>query len=237
MASSRVSGNRSIYGEIPNATQNLVRKLRKNNVNPKILVVDCKDGQILKCFAYAGYNVTGYETNAKYLDGGVFKIVHNDKIIERNICGLKNILKDYDNVTLVNENFYNTITKDKYDFIYVHKSLHRYCNSNITMKNKINKLLSSLNKNGYLYIYYHIREEDNLEKYPTNQYLNKGEILNYFNKEVIHLAEGYNVFDKAHYNRLYDHNHKIGYIVIQNKEKEIRESSNSDYEIVIGRDS
>ena len=41
-------GNISIYGDIPTTTQNFVRKFRKEKINPKILVVDCKDGQILK---------------------------------------------------------------------------------------------------------------------------------------------------------------------------------------------
>ena len=83
-------------------------------------------------------------------------------------------------------------------------------------------------------IYYHIRENDNLEKYSANQYLDKGEILKYFNKEIIYIAEGYNVSNKAHYNRLYDHTHKIGYIIIQNKEKQIKERVYPKYEIVIG---
>ena len=65
---------------------------------------------------------------------------------------LGNIHKDYNNVKLINKNFYNSIIKETYDFIYVYKSLHRYCNSNITMKNKIDKLLNCLNENGYLYI-------------------------------------------------------------------------------------
>ena len=90
------------------------------------------------------------------------------------------------------------------------------------MKNKIDKLLNCLNKNGYLYIYYHIRESNNLSKYPINQYLDKEEILKYFNKEITYLGGGYNVSNKAHYNRLYDHLHKIGYIIIQNKEKQIK---------------
>ena len=94
-----------------------------------------------------------------------------------------------------------------------------------------------LNKNGYLYIYYHIRENNNLEKYPVNQYLDKGEILKYFNKQIIYLGEGYNVSNKAHYNRLYDHTHKIGYIIIQNKTKGIKESTCINYKIVIGRDN
>ena len=93
-------------------------------------------------------------------------------------------------------------------------------------------------KRKWLFIYYyHIRENDNIEKYPVNQYLDKGEILKYFNKEIIYLGEGYNVSNKAHYNRLYDHTHKIGYIIIQNKEKQIKESVYSNYEIVIGRDN
>ena len=237
MGNNNKVGNISIYGDIPTTTQNFVRKFRKEKMNPKILVVDCKDGQILKCFAYAGYDVTGYEPNIKYLDGGIFRTLDKNKIIDRKIIGLRNILKNYNNVKLINKNFYNTEINDKYDFIYVHKSLHRYCNSNITMKNKINKLLSCLKKDGYLYIYYHIRENDNIEKYPINQYLDKGEILKYFNKEIIYLGEGYNVSNKAHYNRLYDHTHKIGYIIIQNKEKQIKESVYSNYEIVIGKNN
>jgi hypothetical protein len=44
MGNSNRLGNISIYGDIPTTTQNFVRKFRKEKINPKILVVDCKDG-------------------------------------------------------------------------------------------------------------------------------------------------------------------------------------------------
>ena len=237
--------NGSIYGETPHKVYDYVNFINnKLNDNPKILVVDCKDGQVLRTFANKGYDVTGYEANEKYLNGGIFEVAFkdNDNIYqtkERTIIGLNKVLANNDNINLINENFYKTKIKDKYDFIYVYKSLHRSCNQDIKMDEKIKKLLSCVKDNGYIYFYYHMaKDENDFVNYPVESYLRENEISEYINNSYsyIHLLERDTYRkDNPHYGRLYEHDHKVGYVLLQKKKRKINEMKSLKYVIKVGK--
>ncbi|MEE0965875.1 MAG: hypothetical protein U0L85_02365 [Bacilli bacterium] len=106
--------------------------------------------------------VTAYEPNSLFIDGGT--VLNNNK--ELHIYGLTKRLNAYaysDDIEVINENFYTSNSNKKYDFIYVHRSLHRDCNSKLTIEQKIKKLQKAAKINGSIYIYYHLPLNDNKE--------------------------------------------------------------------------
>ena len=124
--------------------------------------------------------VTAYEPNSLFIDGGT--VLNNNK--ELHIYGLTKRLNAYaysDDIEVINENFYTSNSNKKYDFIYVHRSLHRDCNSNLTIEQKIK--ISDNNLSG-MWLYF---EDDSINDYVYNITL----IDNNGNKYFYHEFDGY----------------------------------------------
>lgn len=196
---------RTIYGYIK-----FLKNKMKNNTN--ILIIDDKDGLHSLPFLRQDFKVTMYETENIYIDGG--------NIDEFNIMGLKKrlLLENKENeIKVMKKNFYETKIEEKYDFVYVYRSLHDKCNKHISMNQKMKKILSSVKENGYVYIFYYIaKNEKDYSNFPKNQYFRKNEIKDYFKKQnwdIISLIE--NNSDTIHikhpnHNKI--HYHRVGYI-------------------------
>lgn len=122
-------GYGSVYGEAKRLTYEYVNSLPKNS---KVLIVDCFDRQYTFPYLRKGFNVTCYETDELLLNGG-----NTD---EYKVIGFKNrvsVLGFGKQIKIIEKNFYEEKVTEKYDFIFVHDSLHLKRNKEISMKNKI----------------------------------------------------------------------------------------------------
>ena len=210
----------SVFGQPYQRFKYLLKYLdRYYKTKIKILIVDAKDGQHVLPALRKGYFVDCYETNFEYLEGG---IIDGYKIV-----GLYNKL-DYfylsNKTVIINKNFYEEELFKEYYFVYCYKSLHLSTNSSITLKKKINKLQNAVKKNGFLYIYYHLAEnEHDYINYPSNKYFRRGEMIKYFNDswEIIYLIENnLKSIDFPHPGNNKKHMHLVGHILAKKKYKE-----------------
>lgn len=105
--------------------------------------------------------------------------------------------------------------ENHYDLVYCYKSLHLKDNSAFDLKKKVKKLMTSTNKNGFLYIFYHLAK--NLFDYHTyskNEYFRKGEIIKIFDStwDIIYINENnIETDDHPHPFNNKKHKHLVGF--------------------------
>ena len=198
----------SIFGDSFKTSYITADTLKKGST---VLIPDALDGWNTFPFLSKGMKVTAYESDSLFIYGST--VTQKDKEIL--IYGLNKRLEAYgysENIEVINENFYTSDSNKKYDFIYVHKSLHRDCNKNLTIKEKFKKLQHSVKTNRSIYIYYHLPLDDNKD-YPNNLYPTKYEIVSYFknsNWEIINAQEkDCRRYDKGHIGNEEPHYHKV----------------------------
>lgn len=186
-----------------------------------VLVIDALDGIHVLPFARKNNLVDCYETNKTLLYGGVLDGFNIIGLKEKmNIFKLNNLIKIYE------ENFYEKKCDKKYDFVYVYRSLHLNRNKNIINERKIRKILSSVKENGYVYILYHLADnEKDYINFPKNQYFRKGEIARLFD-ERWDIIDNHERKDKTIHNRhpfnCTEHKHKVGYIFARKKSNRVK---------------
>ncbi len=85
------------------------------------------------------------------------------------------------------------------------------------------KLLSSIKENGFIYLFYHIAEnEKDYINYPKEQYFRRDEMIKYFDAswEIISIRENYKTsHDNGHPNNEINHQHLVGHIFAKKKYK------------------
>lgn len=220
---------KSIYGDSNQQVYDYIYFLKsKYKRNCDVLVVDANDGKNVMPFARNNFNVTCFEDNEIFLYGGKFDNSTTQGLLKR--------IGDFslnDNVKIIKENYYSYSLIDKYDFIYVDNSLNLKKNIEYNMKSKIRKLMSNVREGGYLYIYYDLAlDEKDYNKYPSNLYFRKNEIMQYFDLEdwcIEYVSER----DKKDYcNYIYDkRGRKIGYILAHKKRSRRKYKINYNIEI------
>lgn len=185
---------KSLFGNVPDIFARKIRKWKriKNDKKFNFLIIDDKDGYLGLYPLSLDFNVTVFEPNRKFIDGGSIEIPvpipNTDEYvyIKRNCMGLLDRARlqfKEDNLVVYNRNFYEIDTLNKYDYVCACRSLDREENSLYTLEDKINKLKNAVKNDGYLYLEYYIALEDNnIEKYPLNQFFRKDEITKYFDK-------------------------------------------------------
>lgn len=181
-----------------------------------ILIPNAYDGQHVLTSITRGYTVDCYESVDEFINGG--------KIDNFKIVGLKekiDYFKFNDKVNVFSCNFYEQKINQQYEFVYCYKSLHLARNKDISMNKKIEKLLSAVKENGFIYIHYHLaKNEHDYINYPKNQYFRKCEMIKYFDDswEIIFLRERNNVSkDIKHPLNNKEHTHLIGSILARKK--------------------
>ena len=215
----------SVYGAPYQRFRYLIKYLNNyyNDEKFKILIPNDKDGQHVLDSVRRGYEVDTYETNKIFVNGGTIDNFY--------LVGLKEKLRYFnmnEKVNIYEKNFYEQRVEKKYNFVYCYKSLHLFDNSHISMDKKIKKLLSSVKKDGFIYIYYHLSKNKlDYRTYPKHQYLRKGEMIKYFKKnwDIIFIKEDNNeAIDFPHpYNNI-NHTHLVGHIFARKKD-----NKNYDY--------
>lgn len=202
----------SCYGEPYQRFRYLIKYIENYyGRKTKILIPNALDGQHILPSVRKGYKVDCYETISEFINGGI--------IGKYNIVGLKtkfDYFKMWDSVKLFESNFYEQRVENEYEFVYCYKSLHLEQNKNIPKDRKMRKLLSSVKENGFIYIFYHLAENENdYINYPKNQYFRKFEIQNYFDDswEIVFAMES-NLLtkDTAHPFNEKEHSHLVGHI-------------------------
>ncbi|MFI3260288.1 MAG: hypothetical protein R3Y13_01040 [bacterium] len=216
----------SVFGRVDTQIYNHMRMIEKEKgININVLVVDCVDGHLLCSIARKIKNVDGYESDKIYVEGGkkIVPVLHpktKEQVnIERTIYGVNDRIKMefLENVIIHNKKFYESKIEKKYDFVIVNRSLERTSNQNIPMSNKINKLMSSVKKDGYLLInYLFALDENNYIDYPINSYVRGNEIENFFSFDkwtIVSRGSNFNLIEKPHIGNLEEHRIKIGYLL------------------------
>ncbi len=208
----------SVFGIAQRTSYEYMKLLnQKTNGNFKTLVIDDKDGLHSIPFANYGSKVVMYEPNEIYINGGIIDDTKITPITNRKYY------KDYiSKIEIRNQNFYESKVEEKYDFVYCYRSLHESHNKKIPMKRKIRKLLSSVKDNGYIYIFYHLaKNENDISNFPRNQYLRKGEMVNYFDSrlwDIITIIENDHCTNhKGHIFHKKNHKHRVGHIFAKKK--------------------
>ncbi len=203
----------SIMKEPSRSTEKLAYNLKKKS---SVLIPDGLDGWNALCFAFKGHYVTLYKPISIFINGGNINLEN----IDYKIYGLKQRIKAYDlykNMKYKIQNFYECDNFNKYNLVYVNRSLNRECNSHIKMEDKINTLKSAADDNGEIYLVYLLADDENdYITYPPNQYPRLGEIPSYFNEEnwkFIFIRENYKAkSEKGHFGNSKVHYHKIGFV-------------------------
>lgn len=182
----------SIFGNCPEIFKRRVNRWKNRNkyLDEEFLIIDDKDGHLGMYPLRCGFKTTVYESNYNLLFGGKMDVPINIPetneyvYVNKNILGFEDRAKEelvYDNLNIINKNFYMLTNLTKYFFVACSKSLNRIENNKISMKDKIIKLRDSVKRDGYIFIeYYLAADEKDYEKYPLNSYLRKDEILEYF---------------------------------------------------------
>ena len=212
----RIKG--SVFGEASSTVIERIKFLEQNfSRKISVLVLDGLDGLYVLPIANTGNYVDTYETNKIYLYGGK----DNDVEITTDLYEKIDALNLKDKVNIIEDDFYFLNSKKKYDFILVYKSINYKKYIDLTLKRKLKKIMSSVNKGGYLFIVYELASEKDDKKYPKNQYFQNGEMISYFNLnwEIIFLRE-----DKSPRSN----KTKIGYILVR---KRVNNDYNYHYEI------
>ena len=214
---------KSVYGQLQRTGYEYIKILSKefeNNYN--VLVIDDKDGLCSIPFALKGAKVTLYEPDERFIYGGIV-----NEFIVQPIYKRKNFNKVCQNIEIVIKNFYEERIEKKYEFVYCYRSIHQNHNKHISMKRKIQKILSSVKEGGYVYIlYYLVTEENNMNNFCKNQYLRNGEMINYFDKKH------WKIISNIEDNRLTQHNphpghnmshyHRVGRIFAKKKKLRVK---------------
>lgn len=214
----RIIEVRSVFGNVQRTSYEYMKLLNKNYKDGyRVLIVDDKDGLNSIPFASHGGEVTMYESDINYINGGEVDGINITPISNRKYWN-----KVKNNITIKNTNFYNERIEEKYDLVYCYRSLHDKNNKSIPMKRKIRKLLSSVKDNGYIYIFYYLaKNEKDYSNFSKNQYLRLGEMSQYFDVrlwDIKSLIEFTNdSFHKGHPYHRHDHYHRIGHIFAQKK--------------------
>ena len=205
-----------LFGDIPRTCYEYVKKLEtENNKKMDILIPDALDGYTSIVYLRYGHNVDHYEPNDVLINGG---IIENFKTEGFKRKLLRSELEDKANIYM--ENFYETKTIEKYDFVYCYRSLHLERNEHISLERKIRKLLNSVQVGGYIYIYYYLDDKD--IAITKNKYLKLFEMKSYFDFndwEILYSVEGHNRIHKAHVFNNKDHIHKVASIFAQKKSR------------------
>lgn len=225
-------GYRSIYGDAQRTCYIYIEKLENYyNKKFKTLIVDCGDGQHVLPFLRKGHMVDCYEKNDIFLNGG--------KIDKFEITGLKKIIEylKFNNLVSVNEkNYYESKVEKNYDFVYVYRSLHLDSNNHISKDIKMRRLLSSVKENGYIYILYHLAENEyDYVNFPKNQYFRSHEMTKYFDKswDIINMRErDKSTIHKCHPFHTIDHSHRVGYVFAKKKYKKRKYKYNLNIKII-----
>lgn len=186
---------KSMFGNVPDIFARKIRKWKclENRKDSTFLIIDDKDGHLGLYPLSLDFNVTVYEPNKKFIQGGLIEIPvslpnSNEYVyIKRNCMGILDRARlqfKEDNLVVYNRNFYEIDNFNKYDYVCACKSFDREENSNYSIEVKIDKLKKAVKEDGYLYLEYFIALDDkNTEKYPINQFLRKDEIIKYFDKK------------------------------------------------------
>ena len=214
---------KSVYGQLQRTGYEYIKILSKefeNNYN--VLVIDDKDGLCSIPFALKGAKVILYEPDERFIYGGIV-----NEFIVQPIYKRKNFNKVCQNIEIVIKNFYEEIIEKKYEFVYCYRSIHQNHNKHISMKRKIQKILSSVKEGGYVYILYHLLpEENNMNNYCKNQYLKTGEMINYFDKkhwEIISNIEDNRLTQhNPHPGHNMNHYHRVGRIFAKKKKLRVK---------------
>lgn len=184
----------------------------------KILIPNALDGQHILPSVRKGYEVDCYESLSEFLNGGI--------VDNFNVVGLKEKINffGYDNmVNIFENNFYEQKVEREYEFVYCYKSLHLEENKNIPKDRKMRKLLSSVKENGFIYIFYHLAENENdYINYPKDQYFRKYEMSSYFDDSweiIISKESNLKTLDEPHPFNNKDHTHLVGHIFARKKYK------------------
>ena len=226
----------SIMKRPSRAVDCLANNLKKQS---SILVPDGLDGWNALPFAFKGHRVTIFELEDVFVHGGV--VISND--IKYHIHGLNKRIEGYGLKNLVDcfqLNFYENLPRKTFDLVYANRTLHRECNSHLTIKEKIDVLKSVVSVGGEIYLQYYLATYDNdIINFPINQYPRTGEVIKYFDNEQweILLIKERNKLntEKPHFGNPFVHYHKVGYI--HARKKNIYEKSKyykMNYNICLG---
>ena len=206
----------SVFGDIQRTSLEYAKLLNKEFKNYSVLVIDDKDCHHSIMFAKKGAdNVTVYESDKRYINGGIIGTYILPKVENR-----KNFDIFKNKIIIKTENFYTSKLNNTYEFIYCFRSLH--LDNNVSMEKKINKLMSSVKPGGYIYLYYYkaIKEKDYIN-YPKNKYIRNGEMLNFFNKDnwdILNIKEDNRLTEHLpHPGNEEKHYHKIGRVFAKKK--------------------
>ncbi len=210
-------GYGSVFGEAQRTCYCYIEYLKRYyGKDFNTLVVDALDGIHVLPFARKGINVDCYEENKIFTNGGV--------IDGYNVIGLLEKIKTFNlgrYINLNEENFYKSNNNKKYDFVYVYRSLHLDRNKDINLDKKMKKIMSSVKENGFVYILYHLAENEyDYFHFPKNQYFRKSCINKMFDStwEILDNHERNNLtIHKAHPFNNINHNHRVGYIFAKKK--------------------
>ena len=202
----------SIYGEPQISIFNNFIKNGYINKNSKILIPNCLDGLYVLYLTTHGYkSITCYEENKVLLNGGVYDNFYTTGLLNR----LERINKK---VILKRFNYYSSKEKDKFDLVFVERTLQMKENDNYSLEEKIRKLKDSVNDDGFIYIKYYIGKDNEVS---SNQIINNNQMINLFEKEhwnIIHYREySKPIKHNKHPNNREEHTHIIGHVFFQKK--------------------
>lgn len=227
---------KSIWGNPPKRLYKLVKIVEDlEKADKSVCIVGCSDGKFLMPFVRKNIFTVGYDIDEIALYGGkkLFPIKKDNKkykytknfkskdfeLEEREVVGtVKRLeiegLTEYADISICD--FYRNTPNRKFDLVFTSCSLHYSKNAYCSLEEKVKKLQSIVNKDGYLYLDYMMAiDENDYVNYPVSKFFRKREILNYFDDsfEIISIKENNNIsFEAAHVDCVKDHFHRFGYV-------------------------
>jgi 2-polyprenyl-3-methyl-5-hydroxy-6-metoxy-1,4-benzoquinol methylase len=167
-----------------------------------ILVIGAADGKFVIPLSKYAKNITALEFDQScFVDTQGFECLPS-KIKRYNLA----------NVKIVQNDFQNFASDDRYDLIFTSCSWHYSRNKQFGLGNFIDKIASLILPNGLLFLEYMMPSED--WHYQEERYLAESQIFNHLDRKL-----GYKTIysfytdkfpEKAHFAVPYDHFHKMG---------------------------
>lgn len=202
----------SVFGEPKLSIINKIKQYTNIDENSRILIPNCQDGIYVLPFAKISNNIVCYESNKNLLNGGVIDNFGSLGLVKR----LKGANLDK-NVKIKKYNFYDEKKIAKYDLVVAIRTIQLRENDKYSIENKLNKLMSSVKDNGYLYLTYYIDEDIEVSENQIIRYNEIKDNIDLSKWNILYYRDNFQRYTNhnSHPNHIGNHKHKIGSILLK----------------------
>lgn len=194
----------------------LVSELERRDKVGRALIIGASDGKFVLPLAAKGWHVTALEIDPIALFGGSVEFPKGTAI---NSPGLFERVREHSldaNVQIVQDDFYEYVTKNTFDVVFTSCSWHYSRNHHRPVREYILKMQDCVAPEGLFCAEFMMPVEP--RHFGSEHYMTQGQIRRYFGTTWNILEEFYTMpfLERAHVGNLSDHVHQMGFFMAVN---------------------